>query len=88
MKTIHKFTHPVSAEFEISVPVCATLLKVGRDTRNPNDLAFWFEVDTEEEHKAPRRFRVVGTGQAIPTCGAIYVDSIQMGSFIWHVYRG
>lgn len=88
MKTIHKFTHPVATEFEIVVPVCATLLKVGRDTRRPDDLAFWFEINTEEERKAPRRFHIVGTGHAVPACGVTYVDSIQMGSFIWHVYRG
>lgn len=88
MRTIHKFTHAVAEKIEIEVPRGASLVKIDRDTRQPDDLAFWFEVDTAETETKEVRFRVVGTGQELPVSGFIYEDSIKMGYFIWHIYRG
>lgn len=88
MRTIHKFTHTVGARFTLCVPVGAKLLNVDRDTRYPDDIGFWFEVDTDQREFTNRPYFVVGTGHPVPDEAVNHLASVKMGYFIWHIYEG
>lgn len=88
MKTIHKFTHQLTDIMQLHIPVGGRFLKVGRDTRNTDELAFWFEVDTEQSETTRRSFFLTGTGHPVPKGAKTYLDSVMMTPFIWHIYEG
>lgn len=87
MKTVHKFTHPVAERFALHVPYGAKFLHVDRDTRDPDDLAFWFEVETEQAVIVNRPVVIIGTGHPIPADVRKYLGSVKTGAFIWHIYE-
>jgi len=87
MRTVYKYTHPVAERFAITVPFNAKFLIVDRDTRQPDDLAFWFEVETAQTVTVNRSIVIVGTGHPIPEEARQYLGSVKIGYFIWHVYE-
>ncbi|MGV1754755.1 DUF7352 domain-containing protein [Agrobacterium sp. CG674] len=87
-RRVLKYTHAVADRFTLDIPHCSKLIHVDRDTRHPDDLAFWFEVDDREFPTTPRPYFVVGTGAFLPNEATNHLASIKMGYFIWHVYEG
>lgn len=87
MRTIHKFTHPVAETIQLHIPNDAVFLRVGRDTRHTDELAFWFEVDSDQKETIRHTYDLVGTGHPVPKTATRYLDSVMMAPFIWHVYQ-
>ncbi len=99
-QTIWKFPFEVEDEFEIEMPSGAQVIHIGVQTiHEPHQLeskqaCMWAIVNPEEPredwHKF--KFRVFGTGHAIPDTGHYgthhYVSTFQMydGALVWHVF--
>jgi hypothetical protein len=86
VKTVFKYTSPLQERITLLVPRISKLLHVDTDTRDPDALAFWYEVDTRV-NAWENRFVIVGTGQEIPPDAIEHVASVKTGAFIWHIYR-
>lgn len=84
MKTIHKYKVPVDDVSVIKMPSNAEILSVqARD----GDIYVWAKVDTEKD-LVNQSFFVYGTGEPINNIGQQYLDTVQIGSLVWHVYLG
>lgn len=86
MKTVFKYTAPLAERITLLVPHSSKLLHIDTDTRDPDALAFWYEVDTRAG-AWENRFVIVGTGQVIPDDANGHVASVKTGAFIWHIYK-
>jgi hypothetical protein len=88
MKTIYKY--------EISLTVldlagrATVLLPCGSRILSVQDqggaLCLWAEVDPDK-CSMPRYFTVVETGGEVPNGNPTYLATVQMGSYVWHVYE-
>lgn len=91
MRTIYKYTIPISKRFEVTVPYDSKFLSVKRQGTN---ICAWYEVDKENKNREFRNeyFSVYLTGDNIDDVelvGFEFADTITFndGSFIIHVYR-
>ncbi len=90
MKTIWKFPFKFVDEQSILVPDTAEIKSVGFDP--VGNLCVWCEVfdsviaDIANQPKKPLRIFVVGTGNPIPEGARTYIDRINHGAFVWHIY--
>ena len=86
MRKIFKYPITLHEEFTVQMPFDAGVLKV----MVQNDLPyFWAAVDLKHP-LAPRKFRVVATGETIPDNWRLtYVDSFMMhdGKFVFHLFE-
>lgn len=92
MKTIHKYTLDLTdiqriATHKDAVPLRVQIQKKAGDLANPLQIALWMRVDSAAP-EVQREVVIVGTGQEIPRFAADehYVDTVQCGGFVAHVY--
>lgn len=88
MRTIYKYTTPVTDSFSISLPIGAIFRHADRDQRFNDEISLWFEVDTDKHETTLRRFYIVGTGNPIPDKAAAFLATVMMDPFVWHLYGG
>ena len=53
-----------------------------------NIICVWAFISEENEMVAPRRFDIVGTGNPIQDDLGRFVDTVQMGQLVWHIFEG
>lgn len=82
MITIYKYTLLLRDEQSVRLPVGAKVLTA---QQQGIDICIWAEVDPKAR-LAVRKFWIVGTGHPVPSSGACYLSTVQMGAFVWHVY--
>jgi len=81
MKTVYKYlVH--SAVVLIDLPRGAKFLRAGVQGENP---VVWYEVDTALP-EGRKTLEAVPTGSEVPR-GGIYLDTVQIGQFVWHIYE-
>lgn len=81
--SIWKFSLRVTqAPQQIEVPTGAIIRHIGEQD---GSICIWMEV-TQSAPKEKRKFLVMGTGWELPE-DRNYVGTVQMGSFVWHVYE-
>ena len=83
-RTIHKFPLNLVDSQILDIPGTASILSV---QDQGGVLTLWAMLDPQ--HATYRReVTIVGTGQRVPASVGInsYVDTVQAGSFVWHVF--
>jgi len=80
MKKIFKYQIP--NEGLMNIPVGAKILKAGHQF---DHYYVWAEVGPDA-NTCQKHFRVCATGEEIPD-GGTYIDTVFVGSFVWHVYE-
>jgi hypothetical protein len=91
MQTIWKYELKVTDEQTVDMPSGAMILSVaavelGWDSGAIGAvLTVWARVDSEQPMEA-RTFFVVGTGNQMPKKGTVYLGTVQMPPFVWHVF--
>lgn len=87
MKTIYKYQLEITDCQTIDMPLGAKLLCVDHQF---GSLFIWAEVDPNHP-MIPRQFDIYGTGSLIPEMcqeeSRVYVGTVQIGGFVWHVYE-
>lgn len=75
----------------VDVPVGARIVYFGY--QHPDGLCIWTEFEVPDDvggldgiAREERRFRLYGTGQAIPP-DAVYVGTVQSGPLVWHLHE-
>lgn len=84
MRTIHKYVLEFVEAQTIRIPRRCKPLSAQMQN---GKLCLWVEVDTDEP-APPVNVYIVGTGHELPTFAMNYVDTVQVGVFVWHVYVG
>lgn len=91
MKTIHKYPLAVAETQTLELPVGAQIIHLGVQGGRITlpELMLWVLVDTEAVGYDLHTFRIVGTGREVGAdCGpANHIGTVQMGEFVWHVFR-
>lgn len=88
MKTIWKFSIPLTDEAYISGPAPLNVIHVAPDEVHQR-LLVWAEVDdTGPSDQLTRALLIVGTGNPIPTNATSHLGSVITPPFVWHVYDG
>lgn len=83
MRHIWKWPLVVTDRQELLVPAGARLLAVQAQY---GELCLWAECDTSQP-KETRTIHVYGTGNPIPDDPGTYISTVQLGTFVWHVYE-
>lgn len=83
MRTIHKFDVAIGGEVTHWLPADAKVVHAAMQKGIP---CIWVELEAYNRRRAYRKFRVFGTGEAIPT-GVSHVGTFFDGPFVWHVYE-
>ncbi len=86
MKTIWKYEIPLADHFSLPIPAGATFLSVQSQHDVPQS---WWLVDPTAV-KAPRVFRVIGTGHPIPDLQNLhFLGTFQVsgGSLVFHLFE-
>lgn len=52
-----------------------------------NFITFWVEHDSEETPTGERKFVAVPTGVEFEAEGLGFLRTVQVGSFVWHIYE-
>lgn len=88
MQTIHKHMLDWSADCitRLTLQPFARLIHVDRDTRSPDSIALWFEVNNHLPADTVRTFHIVGTGHPVPS-RTKHVGSVVMPPYVWHVFE-
>lgn len=88
MQTVHKHLLDWSPDCStrLTLQGFARLIHVDRDTREPDRIAVWFEVNNELRPSEIRTFHIVGTGHPIPP-RTKHVGSVVMPPYVWHVFE-
>jgi len=85
MKKIYKY--PINPGFNgvwiVDIPQEATFLYAGLDPTG--QLCMWWEIDPDEE-ATPCTFCIVGTGQEYDPNEWVYLQTVQDGRFMWHLF--
>lgn len=86
MKTIYKYPIKIEEKQEIEIPFGAMILSVQLQNGNPY---LWAKVETGNSN-ATRIIYVFGTSQPIEIKGGAirYIDTLQTGVYVWHVFEG
>jgi len=80
--TIWKYPLDITDEQVIFVPADATPLHVGVQDEV---LYVWLLLDTTDRF-TEQTVRIYGTGNPVNGSDEFHVGSVQMGSFVWHVF--
>ncbi len=83
MNVIHKFKFEgVSGQEIFMMPEGAKILSAQMQGAT---LCIWAEVNTDNRN-VKRVLRVCGTGH--PSPDGEFIDTVQLGAYVWHVYDG
>lgn len=87
MRTIHKITLEITDEQTLEMGKKDEILKIGEQNGR---LCVWFLthkiMTTLTGPRQKWRFYIFGTGHEITCKQEHYVDTVQIGAFVWHVY--
>ena len=83
MRRVYKYPIQLSDMVELSMPAGARVLLVAAQHGVGT---MWAEVDDLALYEV-RRFRIFGTGHAIPDDSLIHVGSFLDGDFVWHLFE-
>lgn len=50
-------------------------------------VCLWAEVDTEEDKTEKAIIQIVGTGHKELSQHREYINTVQVGIYVWHIYR-
>jgi hypothetical protein len=67
----------------ISMPKGADILDV---QCQDGSIALWALIDPAEPRE-DRTFKVIGTGWTFDNPGHYYIATVQVGSFVWHIFE-
>ena len=82
MRTIYKYTIPITPRWEITMPRGAEV----RHVREQNgQITVWVELNPQVDDEEVKTFFVVGTGHEIPDASR-YLGSAFVGYYVWHIY--
>lgn len=83
MEKIYKYNLELTAGPQfVEMPQDSKVLSVQNQHGN---FAMWARVNTGEEKKQTRTFRIFGTGHELQEEYKTYIGTVQMGDFVWHV---
>lgn len=79
---IYKYPLKIEDKFVIRLPFFSRVLSLQNQGGVPT---LWCEVN---ESSPPKDFEIlcVGTGDNVPGCSYQYIDTVQIGIFVWHFY--
>jgi len=85
MKTIWKYSIPITDHFEIDMPKGATILYFGVQNDTPQ---IWVLIDSSATTEK-RKFRLAGTGHPIEEVELKYVGTVLMlaDRLVWHLFE-
>jgi len=85
LKTVWKFDFEITDRFEIAMPKYAGVLHVGLQHDKPR---MWALVDPHAD-KITRKFRVFGTGHAIPDEELTFIGTFLShgDNLVWHIFE-
>lgn len=83
-RLIHKYPLELTYTQDIFMPVGSKILTamVQNDT-----ICLWAEHQPDTTLQEWRRIQIVGTGHVASPEEAIYINSVQMGVYVWHIYE-
>jgi len=82
MKVIYKYELKLTEKQTIEMPAFARFLSV--QVQN-GKIQVWALVDTEQPPRL-NIFKIIGTGGRIDETLGIFLGTIQLGGFVWHVF--
>lgn len=83
MKTVYKY--PIGLHIKkIEIYKNAKILSAGYDPSGI--LCVWALVDTEQE-KEEVYFFSIGTGWDLPRCDLEFIDTVNDGPYMWHIFK-
>lgn len=82
MSTIWKFPLRLESEFEIELPEDHELIRADRQC---GVVMLWAIVDPKSPPMR-RKFFTIATGEPFSTEGKLYLNSIQFGDLVWHIF--
>ena len=81
---IFKYRVPIVQEFSIDMPNGANVIAYQVQHGDPT---IWAEVD-ETKALVKHNFITLGTGHEAPELRGRHLGTIQLDSFVWHLYEG
>lgn len=51
-------------------------------------IVVWVRIDPAQVEQDVRQFHVFATGQAFDSAGLVFIDTVFIWPFVWHVYEG
>lgn len=85
--TIYKFkieAPDLSGISRVTMPINARVISAGVQG---DDIMVWAMVNPKEADKNERRFQVVGTGRPLAKRMMQFIDTVFMGSLVFHVFE-
>ena len=80
---IYKYKLKIEIVQTIKMPANARILSI---QAQGNELCLWAEVFAENQLDE-RTFLIRGTGQAFAKGSDVYLATVQVGGFYWHIYE-
>lgn len=80
---IHKFVIDTNRVI-FDLPLSSSIVHVGKDSRSKLP-ALWIWLDPEEKDTKPRAFEIFATGEEIPYSNCVYVGTVHIDEYIWHI---
>jgi hypothetical protein len=91
MTALYKYVLSSSGLTTVAMPpgarVVAAQAQVTDDPAGWTDIVVWAEVDPTAPSTETRAFRVFGTGHGFDAENLTYIDTVQIGSYVYHVYE-
>lgn len=84
MITVWKYTIRIFETQEIGMPRNAQILCAKRQGDN---ICLWVKLDSRQKELEPRRIAVRGTGEDLGFQEKVYIDTVIMGEFVWHIFE-
>lgn len=82
---IYKYPLAISNQVqEVEMHETAGFLSVQEQN---GEIVMWWRVDADTQSIRTRLFQIVGTGHIVPHNCRIYLGTVQMNEFVWHVFE-
>jgi hypothetical protein len=82
MRTIYKYRLGLTDD-SLQMPIGAEILCV---QTQQGEITIWALVDTNAASET-RRFAIHGTGFSVPNDGRLYLGTVQIAPFVWHIFE-
>lgn len=83
MRTIYKYTLPVTDIARADMPAGAKVLTVQVQR---GEVCIWALVDPSNREET-RRFRIAGTGHPIDDDVGSFIGTVQLGALVFHIFN-
>jgi hypothetical protein len=90
MTALYKYVLSSSGLTTVAMPPGARVVAAQAQVTDPagwTDIVVWAEVDPTAPSTETRAFRVFGTGHGFDAENLTYIDTVQIGSYVYHVYE-